>query len=260
LALVAEIIKQNVPRGWPITSNYRQFCWEQGMSSVQKLSSVEKIKVITIWLRSKSVTLQQVVQCDEALAAKNILMDEDSNEQSFEAASNLFKGIVEAISFTDQQLEVKIFEEIISFETALLIFIEKKLSTKVKFLCQLFATLAEKFMPKLVIEGHYSRKIIPYIMDITKIPEVSSFTLKFWRLLPNHLKSSKQKEEFAKTFEVLMLSFVQCMQKSKITSPNGNAQQKVGKFSKILIKKLELTELDLKNFLKLNLSCSITCI
>lgn len=201
--MVTEIFKKNVPKGSPIVTNFIGDCWLKVLSFTQKISQpeiiIENIKNITNWLKNSKITLEQATQWDAAYHAENILKDEKSSDKNFEIACELWKAIVNAIDFTNFELEQKIFDEILTLEALFRILNEKNLAFKVKTLCKLYVALAEKFISKIVIDSHGSRRIVTHMLEFVKHPELTSLTFNFWRSLLNHLTDSKKKKNFQKS-------------------------------------------------------------
>lgn len=207
-----EIIKGRVAAGSEIHRCFVRDCKKVPFIALTRIGSVEKIKIITNFIKRQAVSLEDVFYSEEFKKALDILKDIKANDGHYDAAYELIRCVIAfLIKLKSTTIESQTFEEIFNLRLTVQAAYENNQKEKIKSLCKIFVNLGERFITKIVNGSHYSKSIVNVLLKFTKYQFLAPLTFNFWILLSNSVTSLNQKREFSMIYEKLILNLARAL-------------------------------------------------
>jgi hypothetical protein len=161
-------------------------------SSIDAYAAVYRIQSLIIWLKHKSITVEQAIDSNEAKWAFKILANAKSPFGLYQVAIDMMEIVIKS---ANASCEERIFKGIINLKLTIND-VMKESRDKVELLLKLFTHLAEKFLPKMLITSetsHYSMEVLPTIIHFAQFHDFAELTFPFWHKVVESFQKKRTK-------------------------------------------------------------------
>lgn len=172
------------------------------------VTNIDAVGFAAKLLRSKVLTLQQVAQSKECKFALEILWNSNSSESNVKKAEDLIISMIFKINFKNREVEDWLFDEILKLP----------LNSQSPTFARIIQALAAKYLTKIQIKNHKSRRLIPLLLEFARNHETACITSNFW----TQFCETKPTQEWIPVLETLTTNLAESLRRKKLSMDCGN--------------------------------------